>query len=124
MSRPPSSLDLVKGHRLLEAVRQPSQVLLIGRDHRRTAPGCSDDHVRVDNIRGSGAPKELSYFVHLFSCERNDLASSQESSQLDLSARAADLGDHRCGGHRDGAELEPGAVIGPHLSVIAICGDQ
>ena len=124
VSRPPSSLDLVKGHRPLEAVRQPSQVLLIGRDHRRTTPGCSDEHVRVDNIRGSCAPKELSYFVHLFRCERNDLASSQESSELDLSARAADLGDHRCSGHGEDTELEPGAVVGPHHSVIAICGDQ
>lgn len=124
VSRPPSSPDLVKGHRLLEAVRQPSQVLLIGRDHRRTAPGCGDDHVRVDNIRRSRAPKELSYFVHLFRCERNDLAPSQESSELDLSARATDLGDHRCGGRGDDTELEPGAVIGPHFSVVAICGDQ
>jgi hypothetical protein len=80
--------------------------------------------VRVDNIRGSRAPKELSYFVHLFRCECNDLAPSQESSELDLSARAADLGDHRCGGHGNDAELEPGTVIGPHLSVVAICCDQ
>ena len=124
LSRPPSSADLVNGHRLLEAVRQPSQVLLIGGDHQRTAPGCSDDHVRVDDIRGSCAAKKLSYFVHLFRCERKDLAPLQESSELDLSARAADLGDHRCGGHRDDAELKPGAMIGPHLSVVAICRDQ
>jgi len=124
VSWPPSSPDLVKGHRLLEAARQPSQVLLIGRDHRRPVPGCSDDHVRVDNIRRSRAPKELSHFVHLFRCERDDLAPSQESSKLDLSARAACLGDHRCGGHGNDAELEPGAVIGPHLSVVAICGDK
>jgi hypothetical protein len=80
--------------------------------------------VRVDNIRGSRAPKELSYFVHLFRYERNDLAPSQESSERDLSARAADLGDHRCGGHGNDPEIEPGAVIGPHLSVVASCGDQ
>jgi hypothetical protein len=86
-------------------------------------PGCSDDHVRGD-VRGSCALKELSYFVYLFRCERNELASSQESSELDLSAQAADLGHHRRGGHRNDAELEPGSVIGPHLSVVAICGDQ
>lgn len=78
----------------------------------------------VDNIRGPCAAKELSYLVHLFRGERNDLAPSQESSELDLSIRPADLGDHRCGGHGDDTDLEPGAVIGPHLSVVAICGDQ
>ncbi len=64
----------MNGHPRLEAVRQASEVLRIGGDHRQTAPGRSDDHVRVDNIRGSCAAQELSYFVHLFGYQRNDLA--------------------------------------------------
>ena len=119
-----SNVDLVNGNRLLEAVRQRSQVLLIGGDHRRTVPGCSDEHVRVDDIRGSCTAKESSYFVHLFRCEGNNLAPSQESSELDLAARPADLGDHRCGRHGDDAKFKPRAMVGPHLSVVAICRDQ
>jgi hypothetical protein len=60
----------------------------------------------------------------LLGCERHDVASTKEASELRLAMRAAHLGHDRSRGDRNGAQLEPDAMIGPDLAIVALGSDE
>jgi hypothetical protein len=55
---------------------------------------------------------------------RDDLASGQESPELDLLCRPADLGDDRRGNRWNHTELQSRFVFSPRAPIVSVCGHQ
>ena len=84
----------------------------------------NDDHMCIHDVGSAGPAQKLSDLMTVLRGEADDITASQEAPKLHLPGRAADLGDDGCGRCRDDAQLKAGSVIGPHLPIVAVGGDQ
>jgi hypothetical protein len=80
--------------------------------------------VSVDDIGGSYTSEQFPDVVGLLWCEAYDVTASQETTQLDLSGRSADLSNHRSRRSGNHSKLETGAMIGPDIAIVALSGNQ
>ena len=78
----------------------------------------------VDHIRGSALPRHSPCFVSLGFIKRNHGATGQESPELNLFRRTADLGHDRHGNGRNESELETRFVIRPCRAISSVRCDQ
>jgi hypothetical protein len=80
--------------------------------------------VRVDHIGGSRAAEEFSDLVSLLGSETHNVAAAQETAQLHLPWRSADLSNHWSCRERNNAKLKTGAMIGPDVAIVAVSPNQ
>ncbi|MDQ1394298.1 MAG: hypothetical protein QOF30_3275 [Acidimicrobiaceae bacterium] len=80
--------------------------------------------MRVDNVGHSSPSQKGSDLMGMRWCERLDIASAEETPELNLTMRPAYLGHYRRRGDRNETQLEPDAMIGPDLAVVALGADK
>jgi len=77
-------------------------------------------HNGVNNVRGSGHTKQPPCLVRFVLAKRNDHAPSQESPELDLLWRPADLGDNGRWNQWNNAKFQAGLVFSPGPPLVSI----
>src|ERR1044072_2233581 len=100
------------------------EIVLVGCQHVCAGRGGYDDEVTIDDIRRAGCPEQRTDIAGLVGAEADDIASPEESVQLDLAIRAVGFGYDRRGRHGHDPELEPCAVVRPDGTVVTLGGDE
>ncbi|MCB1248915.1 MAG: hypothetical protein KDB36_05890, partial [Acidimicrobiales bacterium] len=78
----------------------------------------------IDDIGHLGAAGQRTDVMRIVTVEAHNLATTQEAAELRLSSGPADLGHDGSGRDWHEAQLEPHAVVRPHLPVRPLSGDQ
>ncbi len=80
--------------------------------------------MHVDDIRSSRAAEKFSDLVSLLGSETHNVAAAQETVQLYLPWRSADLSNDRSRRDRNNPELKADAMIGPDIAIVAVSCNQ
>lgn len=80
--------------------------------------------MRVDNISGVRLAEQGSDVVRLIRDEGHDIAAAKEAPELRLPRGTTYLRDDGGGRGGNGADLESHPMVGPHLSLVALGGDE
>jgi len=86
--------------------------------------GRHDDQVGIDNVGRVRVTEQRPDVMGLVGGKRHDLATTKESTQLDLSPRPTRLSDNWGGGDRSHAKLQANSVFGPSMAVVTVRGDE
>ena len=121
---PSTGADSPNHNRPGKTLRQLHEILLVGGVHACLDLGSDQHHVSVDHIGGSRTAQQLSDLVSLLRSESHNVTASQETAQLHLPRRSADLSNHRSSCARNNPKLETSAMISPDVAIVALSCNQ
>ena len=107
-----------------KTARQMLEIVLLRGVHGCSRPGSGQRQVSVDHIGGSRAAEEFSNLVSPLRSEPHNVAAAQETAQLHLPWRSADLSYHRSCRERNNPKLKTGAMISPDVAIVALSRNQ
>lgn len=84
---------------------QPFYIFRVACKNHRPLAQRDGNNNSINHISSSGLSQQAPRGVRIALAERHNETSSQEAAKLSLLPRPADLGDDRCGNHRNKAKF-------------------